>query len=68
MLLRFFPHIVLPMEYGLDAGFFPLSLVFLPFLPSLPSLCNSSKLAHAFASCRDNFVELMYDDNKEDFI
>ena len=46
----------------------PLSLDFLPFLHSLPTLCNSSKLAHVFASCQDNFVVLMYNDNKEDLI
>ena len=46
------PHIVVPNEHSLDAVFFPLPspFVFLPSLPFSPTLCNSLKLAHAYAT------------------
>ena len=60
------PHIVLPKEHSLDAVFFspPLSLCFPPLSPSLLTLCNSLKLAHAYAAGLI-FLVLMYNDDKD---
>ena len=52
-------------EHSLDVEFFPLpSLLFSSPFSLSPHLLQLFKLAHAFASCRANFVVLMYNDNK----